>query len=131
MAFAFFLRNAPKSMDFIFGDFFIPQNQSRAFPPNNPLPTVRNLRNAPFSYLENWQMDISRFLKVEKLGILREIHVINLKMGKESKMIVLDFLAFQRKMQMPSKDKILIHMLLEAFRGTTRMNFRCNNVHQP
>ena len=30
----------------------------------------------------NWQMDISRFLNVEKWGILRENHVINLKMGK-------------------------------------------------
>ena len=76
-------------------------------------------------------MDISRFVNVEKWGISRENHVINLKMGRESKMNVLDFLAFQRKMQMPSQEKILIHMHLEAFRGTTRMNFKCNNVHQP
>ena len=55
-----------------------------------PSSTVRNLRNAPFFYLENQmgEWDISRFLNVEKWGISRRNHVINLKTGKESKMNV-------------------------------------------
>ena len=50
---------------------------------------------------------------------MRENHVVNFKTAKELKMNVFDFLTFPRKMQMPSQEKILIHMLFEALCGTT------------
>ena len=61
---------------------------------------------------EKW--DNSKFSNIEKWGISRKNHVINYKTGKEPKMIVFDFGAFQRKMQMLSQDKILLHMLFGA-----------------
>ena len=49
---------------------------------------------------------------IENWGFSMKNHVINLKTGKETKMIVFDFGAFQRKMQMSSRDKYLIDMFL-------------------
>ena len=37
-----------------------------------------------------------------------------------SKIQLFDFGAFQRKIQMPSHDKILFHMLFGTFHGTSR-----------
>ena len=50
--------------------------------------------------------------------------MFNFKTGKEPKMNVIDFGAFQEKSKMPSRDKILRHMLFGALHGTSRISFR-------
>ena len=46
--------------------------------------------------------------------------MINFKTQKEPKMKLFDFGAFQKNMQMLSHDKIIFHMLFEAFHDTPR-----------
>ena len=48
-------------------------------------------------------------------GAFQKKHVINFEKEKELKMKFFDFGAFQNKMQMPSHDKIIFHMLFVAF----------------
>ena len=57
----------------------------------------------------------------KKVGHLKK-HVINLITEKEPKMKFFDFGAFQNKMQMPLPDKIIFHMLFEAFYISSRMH---------
>ena len=47
--------------------------------------------------------------------------MINFKTGNELRMKVIDFGVFQRKIQMPTRDKYLIDMLFGASQGTSRM----------
>ena len=46
--------------------------------------------------------------------------MINFKTEKEPKMILFDFGAFQKNMQMLSHDKIIAHMLFGVFHMTSR-----------
>ena len=48
------------------------------------------------------------------------MYLINFQTEKEPEMKILDFGAFQNKMQMPSHDKILFHVLFVAFHITSR-----------
>ena len=58
-------------------------------------------------------------IEYKKVGHLKK-HVINLKTEKEPKMKFFDFGAFQNKMQLPSHDKIIFHMLSGAFHIASR-----------
>ena len=61
-----------------------------------------------FSYFQTQmrKWGISSLLNIE-MGHFEDNHVINFKNGKEPKMNMLDFGAFERQMQMPSHDKSL------------------------
>ena len=68
-----------------------------------------------FSYL------ILKNSEHKKVRAFKKQHVINFKTEKETKMKFFDFWAFQNKMQMPSHDKIIFHMLFGAFLITSRI----------
>ena len=90
-----------------------------------PLFCVRKPWNASFSHpiLKIGKWDISRFSNIKKWDILGKKHVTWFLNNKEPKMKFINFGAFWEKIQMPSHDKILLHMLFGAFHGTSRKQF--------
>ena len=84
---------------------------------------IRKPWNAPSSHLILKMGKMGHFLlifKHKKLGHFEEKHVTRFwyKEGPEMKSI--GFGAFRRRMQLPSHDKILLHMLFGTFHGTSR-----------
>ena len=100
MALVFFLRNAPNRwISFLVTFSFHKTSHVLLLEMPPPSSTVRNLRNAPFFYLENQmgEWDISRFLNVEKWGFSWENHVVNLKREKNRKWMCWIFWHFKEK----------------------------------
>ena len=60
----------------------------------------------------------------KKVGHFEKKHVINCKTGKEPKMIMFDFGAFQEKMHITLRAKYIPHRLLGAFEGTSRSSIQ-------
>ena len=120
MAFVFFLE-MPQNQWITFSVLFCLKNKSRdfsskcptfSFPKTLKCPIfLSDFECAEMPYFRHFQneigkLGISRLSEMKMWGISRKYHVINYKMGKEPKMNVFYFGAFQRKMQMPSSDKV-------------------------
>ena len=67
------------------------------------------------------KMGHSKIFEHKKVGHFeKKKHVIDFKIGKESKMARFDSGAFQKQMHMPSRAKYFLHILFGAFQVTYR-----------
>ena len=63
---------------------------------------------------------ISKNSSLKKWGISKIKHVISFRTEKREKLKLFDFGAFQKFMQMPSREKYLLHILFGAFQVPSR-----------